>query len=97
MLEVHSGEFGVNDIGVLVPVVNAHPHLLVVSSSSQFECEDPTNLSECTQPRQDAAANPCRVLPLRRCKDLYPHVLDRQLLQLREQSITEALGESAAS
>lgn len=54
-------------------------------------------LSEGTQTGQNAASDPCRVLALRRRKDLYPHILDGQSLQLRQETITEALGECATT
>ena len=56
-----------------------------------------TYLSERAQPGKNTSSNPRRVLPLRWRKDLYPHVLDRQLLQLRQQPVAEALGQRAAA
>lgn len=88
-----------DDIRVLVPVVDAHPHL---SRLSVCHFVDPsggqkTHLSESAETSQDTSSDPCRVLALRRRKDLYPHVLDGQPLQFREQTVTEALGQRAAS
>jgi hypothetical protein len=56
-----------------------------------------TYLSERAQACEDASPNPRRVLALRRRKDLDAHILDRQPLELRQQAITEALCECAAS
>ena len=100
-----------NDIRILMPVVNANPHLFIVTHwlarillplpnsllvDAQIGAKK-TYLSKRAQTRQNTAADPGRVLPLRRRKDLYPHVLDRELLHLGEQTVAEALCERAAS
>ena len=91
-----SSELGVNDVGVFVPVVDAHPHLpSVVSSSSQSTQgrKIRTCLSECAQPGENAAPDPRAVLALGRRKDLDAHVLDGKPLQLGQQPVAKALCE----
>lgn len=56
-----------------------------------------TNLSESTQASKNTTTNPCRILPLWGRKDLYPHVLHGEPLQLRQETVTKALGQCAAS
>lgn len=56
-----------------------------------------TDLSKRAQPRQNAAADPGRVLALGWRKDLYPHVLDGDALHLGQQAVAEALGQGAAA
>jgi hypothetical protein len=51
------------------------------------------HLFECAQARQNAAARPRGVYPLRRRQNLDAHVLYRQPLHLVEQSVSEALGQ----
>jgi hypothetical protein len=94
------GKLGVDDIRILVPVVDAHPHLLFRTVSVTWpnhQDTSRTDLSKRAEPRQNAPANPGRVLALGRRKDLYPHVLDRDTLHLGQQPVTEALGQGAAA
>lgn len=54
-----------------------------------------TCLSKCAETSQNAAADPSRIFALWRGKDLYPHVLDRQPLKLRQETVAEPLGQRA--
>lgn len=56
-----------------------------------------TYLPKRAQPRQNTAPNPRGVLPLRRRKDLDPHILDGEALHLKEQAVTEPLGHRGAA
>lgn len=49
------------------------------------------------QSRQNTTSNPRRVLPLRRRKDLDPHILDGESLHFVEQTVTETLGHRGAA
>lgn len=82
-----------------MPVINAHPHLAPICQPHQPKTLQnlKTNLPKSTQPRQNAPANPRRVLPLRRREDLDAHILDGHALHLRQQAVAEPLGECAAA
>lgn len=67
-------ELRVDDVWVFVPVVDTDQHLGSVSMTPRVS-DERAYLSECGQPGQDAAPDPGGVLPLRRRKDLDPHVL----------------------
>lgn len=54
-----------------------------------------TYLPKRAQSSQNAASNPSTVLPLRRRKDLDPHILNRESLHLVQQSIAESLSQGA--
>lgn len=70
-------EFGMDDIGVLVPVVNIDPHLRFYVSIFTIGLQGYKHyFSESTQSSEDAPADPGTVFPLRRCKNLYSHVFD---------------------
>lgn len=100
MLNACSCKFCMNDVRVLVPVINAHPHLpkeSVFDACCMTGQRRAAHLSKCAQTRQDTASYPGRVFTFRRCKDLDPHVLHGKLLDLRKQSVSKALGEGAAS
>ena len=81
-----SGEFRVDDIWILMPVVDAYPHLFrtLISYIQKKEeeregeggKEGKTYLPKCTQPSQNTASNPSRIFPLRRRKYLDPHILN---------------------
>lgn len=78
-------------------------HIYNIVSVNTHRVEPPehccriTHLPKRAQPGQDTAADPRRVLPLRRRKDLYPHVLDSQPLYLRQKTVTKALGKRATA
>ena len=92
-----------------MPVVNADPHLFASSVSHKnslkahaaqregLQAGFSTHLPKCAQTSQDTAADPGRVLPLGRRKNLYAHVLDGQPLHLSQQAVAKALGERAAA
>ena len=91
---IHLRKLGVDNVRILMPVVNAHPHLPHVSHHSlnpQTKTRT-TYLPKRAQPRQNTASNPRRVLPLRRREDLGPHILDGEALHLEQKTITEPLG-----
>jgi hypothetical protein len=67
-------ELRVDDVWVFVPVVDTDQHLGSVSMMARVS-DERAYLSERGQPGQDAAPYPGGVLPLRRRKDLDPHVL----------------------
>lgn len=96
---IHLRKFGVDNVRILMPVVNAHPHLSHVSyrSFNPKTQARTTYLPKRAQPRQNTASNPRRVLPLRRCKDLDPHILDSETLHLEQKTITEPLGHRGAA
>ena len=56
-----------------------------------------TRLSKCTQPRQDAPADPGAVLPFRRRKDLDARLLDGEVLELVQQPVGKGLGQGGAA
>lgn len=56
-----------------------------------------TCLAEGTQTSQDTSSDPRRVLPLRRRKDLYPHVFDGEFLYLGQESVAKAPSQGAAA
>lgn len=70
----------------------------VYASSDEIPPQYPyAYLAERAQSSQNTTANPSRVFALRRRKDLYPHVLHRQPLQLCQEAITESLRKGAAA
>ncbi len=102
-----SGELGVDNVRVLVPVVDADPHLspggswevskTTSGAGERARQKDIPHLSKRAQPRQNAPADPRRVLALGRGKDLDAHVFDRDALDFRQQAVAEALGQRAAA
>mgnify|MGYP007135351059 CR=1 FL=1 len=68
-----------------------------VRKRREREKKNKTDLPECAQTSQNATADPGRVLALGRRKNLYPHVLDGHALHLAQQTVTEALGQCAAT
>jgi hypothetical protein len=83
---IHLRKLGVDNVRILMPVVNAHPHLSHVShlSLNSQPRTRTTYLPKRAQPRQNTAPNPRRVLPLRRREDLDPHILDGEALHLEK-------------
>ena len=75
-----SRELSMNNIGILMILLHAHPHLYLVSSSITLEGSNQANLSKCTQSRKNTATNPSSVFPLWRSKDFDAHVFDSKPL-----------------